>query len=216
MFSARTRCFRPASSRRHSSAGMTRGSGRTDQPFGAASPATESDADAAKAQVRFQPAHGHGLGRLLAVPAFERFVVGAYAASAVAHFVIGGGGRVCPSWLLRWCWGRLEAGPDNKQPACQAGRARTVPAETLSSAGRLLAIPSRWMQGKGAAAARGRARRRAAGGGLRGLADDGAARNGTGWTRARGAAGLGGVGGGRGCGRAGRIRCRSVSERSPK
>ena len=73
------------------------------------------------------------------------------------------------------CWGRLEAGPDNKQPRARLG-ARTVP-ETLSSAGRLLAIPSRRMQaGKGAAAARGRARRQAAGGGLRGLADDGAAR----------------------------------------
>jgi hypothetical protein len=51
----------------------------------------ESDADPAEAQVRLQPAHGHGFRGLLAVPALEGLVMGAYAAGAVAHFVIGGG-----------------------------------------------------------------------------------------------------------------------------
>ena len=140
---------------------MTRGSGRTESAVRCRRRRRppKGDADAAKAQVRFQPAHGHGLGRLLAVPAFERFVVGAYAASAVAHFVIGGGGRVCPSWLLRCkCWGRLEAGPDNNPRARLAG-ARTVGNTILRRA--VVGYPRRdgCRQGKGRlpVGARGRA-----------------------------------------------------------
>ncbi|MCY1524023.1 hypothetical protein D9M68_589390 [compost metagenome] len=37
----------------------------------------EGDADPPEAQVRFQPAHGHGFRGLLAVPALEGLVVGA-------------------------------------------------------------------------------------------------------------------------------------------
>ena len=64
-----------------------------DQAFGAGRVARhrKRDADPAKAQVRFQAARGHGLRGLLVMPALESLVVGAYAAGAVAHFVIGGG-----------------------------------------------------------------------------------------------------------------------------
>ena len=183
----------------------------------AASPATESDADAAKAQVRFQPAHGHGLGRLLAVPAFERFVVGAYAAGAVAHFVIGGGGRVCPSWLLRCkCWGRLEAGPDNKQPACQAGRRADGPCGNTILRRAVVGYPRRdgCRREKGRAPPVGARGRPAAGcEGWRTMAppegnrlDQGAWRCWPGWSGRRPGLRPGWQG----------ARCRSISERSPK